>query len=95
MYDNDFNSKLDPRFSEKLYLEGVEKEDVEMLDDPDFFNVTKMALNQCDGIIIGTDNLDSKLYEYAKSLNKPLLESQPEETFVNEYSNFYDELLKK
>jgi len=95
LYDNDFNNQLDSKFREKLHLEGVEKQDVEMLDKPDFFNISKMALNQCDGIIIGTNNLDEKLYEYAKSLNKPLLENQPEETFVNEYSNFYDELLKK
>ncbi len=94
LYDNDFNSTLDPKFREKLHLDGVEQQDVEMLDKPDFFNLSKMALNQCDGIIIGTKNLEPKIYEYAKSLNKPLLENQPEETFVNEYSNFYDELLK-
>jgi starch synthase len=94
LYDNDFNSTLDPKFKDKLHLDGVEEKDVEMLDNPDFFNVSKMALNQSDGIIIGTENIDSKLYEYAKSLNKPLLENQSEETFINEYSNFYDDLLK-
>ena len=93
LYSDDSNNKLGKNFKSKLYLDGVEKSDVEMLDNPDFFNISKMALNQCDGIIVGTENIDKKLYEYAKSLNKPFLELQAEETFVNEYSKFYDDIL--
>ena len=94
LYDNDFDDNLDPKFKDKLHLDGVEPSDVDMLEKPDFFNISKMALNQCDGIVIGTNNIDPKLYEYAKGLGKPLLDFQPEETFVKEYSNFYDELIK-
>jgi len=95
LYDNDFKTSLNKNFKTKLHLEGVEKSDVDMLSNPNFFNISKMAINQCDGIIIGTSNIDEKIHKYAKSLNKPLLEYQPEETFVKEYSNFYDKLINK
>jgi starch synthase len=74
-------------------LPGIKKNDVEMLETPDFFNISKMALNQSDGIIFGSDNLPQEIIDYAKSLKKPLLEFKPAETMVNEYANFYETLI--
>ncbi len=93
LYNNNFKNILDKKFKQKLMLPGIKKNDVEMLETPDFFNISKMALNQSDGIIFGSDNLPQEIIDYAKSLKKPLLEFKSAETMVNEYANFYETLI--
>ena len=57
--------------------------------------VYKHAAKWADGIIVGSENLDSELEEYVRGLDKPLLEFQSEDSYVEEYNNFYDSVLSE
>jgi starch synthase len=46
-----------------------------------------------DGIIIGNKQVSKNILKHIKSTKKPVLEYQPEEEFINAYSDFYDQIL--
>ena len=95
IYDDEFATSLNKNFGKKAIIEGVEKQDVEGLKNPTFLNTTKNAIDFADGIIKGSPKINSDLEKYLKKCNKPVLEYQPMEEYIDAYSNFYDEVLEE
>ena len=53
----------------------------------------KTAIDYADGIIIGSENIDKAVYEYAKKSKLPMLEYQGEDNYVDAFNKFYDKVL--
>lgn len=92
VYNNDFKKTLNPEFSEKLLLEGISKEDVDVIKDPTFINVNKLGINFSDAVIKGADTIDEEVEKYIKSTGKLCLENQPKETYIDAYNDFYEKV---
>lgn len=95
LYDDDFTSTFDDRFSNIFMLEGVEKKDFEQYKPFNYVNLIKMAINFSDAVIQGSENVNNELVEYAKSLNKPFLEYKNEDEYIDAFDEFYDKLIEK
>ncbi len=74
-------------------LEGITDKDVSILAPPSYINLSKLAIANADGIIIGSESIDSVLRDHVMKQNKPVLEYQLAEEYVDLYSDFYDNLL--
>ncbi|GAB1450595.1 glycogen/starch synthase [Draconibacterium sp.] len=92
VYNDEFENSLNPKFSEKLMVEGIDKTDVAVVKDPTFINVSKLGINFSDAIIMGTEDLNKDLKKYINSAGKPFLENQPKETYIDAYNDFYQKL---
>jgi len=94
VYDDDFPNELDVKTSEKLsYEEGIKKEDLASLDKPNFENLSKLALEYSDAAIIGSENINGEVKKHLATINKPVLDFQSEETYIEKYNEFYDQIL--
>jgi len=93
MYNSGFDGELNKNFGNKAILDGVDVEDVADLKSPTAVEVYKYAAKWSDGVIIGSDNLNPELEEFVKGLGKPILEYKGEDSYIEEYNNFYDLVL--
>lgn len=93
IYKEGFPGSLDKKFKDKLLFDGLPKEHVEKLNDATFENLSKLAIDNADGIILGSAQVNNELEKYANESKKPLLNHQSEEMYVDAYSSFYDEIL--
>ncbi|HRX12296.1 MAG TPA: glycogen/starch synthase [Draconibacterium sp.] len=93
VYNDAFKNKLNSRFSEKLLLEGVDKDDVKVINDPTFVNVSKLAVNFSDAVVKGTSRIDTDVEKYIQSTGKLFLEYQSPETYIDAYNDFYDKVV--
>jgi starch synthase len=93
VYDDEFAKPLHKDFAKKVIQEGIEKSDVELLKNPTFVNVSKVAINLCDGVIKGSAKINADIEKYIKKSGKPLLEFQFWDDYINVYSEFYDYIL--
>ncbi|WP_282037539.1 glycogen/starch synthase [Saccharicrinis aurantiacus] len=93
VYNDDFTTTFSDSFRDKLKLEGIEDSDIEVLNPCNFENLSKLAIQYCDGIIQGHPDANSEIIEYAKNSGKPVLNFQSEETYVDAFNSFYDDLL--
>ncbi|MCQ2376063.1 MAG: glycogen/starch synthase [Salinivirgaceae bacterium] len=94
LYDNTFNTKLNPTMKNKLVYDSVKAEDVEIMSDPTYENLTKLAIDFSDGVIVGSENQSGIFDSYVKSKGIPLLQYQSPETYMDAYNDFYDSLLE-
>ncbi len=93
VYNDEFNTPLDAGVRKKIIMDGIAKKDVELLKEPTFVNTTKLALAHSDGVIIGSNTINSELKEHISTLKKPVLQFQDEDKFVDAYNEFYDTVL--
>lgn len=93
VYDDDFKNPLNPDFAEKLRVEGITEEDVSVIKEPNYVNVSKLALNFSDAVIRGAENINPDVEKYIQSSDKPVLEYQTKETYIDAYNDFYDKVL--
>lgn len=93
VYDDEFKDTLNNDFSEKLLLEGITKEDVEELNDPNYENVSKLGIKYSDAIIKGSENINANIESYIKSTDKLFLDYQSKETYIDAYNEFYDKVM--
>jgi starch synthase len=92
-YDEKYNSKLESKFLRKVKFEGIKEKDIEVINNPEFINVAKMAFQYSDGVIKGSKNLTSDLENVLKKLKIPVLDYQSPEKYIDAYSVFYDRIL--
>jgi starch synthase len=93
LYDNEFTTPLNKNFGKKLHMDGIPTEDLKVVEDPSYVNYCKLVINMADGLILGSDKVNKEVIGYAEKLKKPLLTYQNNETYVDTYSVFYDQVL--
>jgi starch synthase len=94
IYDNEFAGTLDENYAKKLKLEGVSEVDLEVLKKPTFVNLNKSAIEMSDAIIVGSEKISPEIEQYLKETNKPVLQYQPADKYIDAYSAFYDDILE-
>lgn len=95
IYDNGFDGTMDPNWNNKIMFDGVEAKDVELLKNPTFENLTKLAIEYSDALIIGSPNISDETRKALDAAGKPVLEYQEGEGYIDAYSDFYDEVLEE
>ena len=94
IYDDDYNEALSESLAEKMKIEGITSKDLAHYKTPDYVSLIKAAIEYSDAIIIGSEKINPEIEKHLKTIDKPILEFQDEESYIDAYSNFYDELLQ-
>ena len=72
-------------------LKGMEEKELEALNGvTSCIDMEKLAAKYADGIIANSEQVNQDIIEYAKSLNRPILDYQPAETYADACDTFYD-----
>jgi starch synthase len=87
IYNNGFSGTLSSELKNKVGFDNIENLDT--INEASHINLQKIAIENSDAIITGSEDISDELIDYAKSLNKPVLEYQPAEDFADAYLNFY------
>src|ERR1035437_9650819 len=93
IYNNDFKTPFRSTFADKLRFDGIDGENLKLVKKPDFVNVSKLAIKDSDGIIIGSEDINEELKKYLITVNKPVLEFKDETEYIDAYNDFYDKIL--
>ena len=93
VYNEKYNDKFDGKFINKVKYEGISDKVLDTIKNPEFINIAKVAFKYSDGVIIGSNDLQSGLGDEVKKLKIPVLEYQPVENYIDAYSVFYERIL--
>jgi len=93
IFDDDFPGSLDSQIAQKLMTKGVLPEQLTQYQNPTFVNLSKAAIDYADGIIFGHPAINAEVENYARESNKPLLEYQSSDAYIDAFNEFYDEIL--
>ncbi|MDR3061955.1 MAG: glycogen/starch synthase [Dysgonamonadaceae bacterium] len=97
IYNDDFRIPFRESFFKKLKIEGVTNNDIKGIkENPDFETVSKLAIDFSDGVIQGSESINSNLISYIEGKDHlPFLSYQSPEIYVDKYNDFYDSILTK
>ncbi|MBQ3657680.1 MAG: glycogen/starch synthase [Bacteroidales bacterium] len=94
VYNDGFPGSFPQNFAKKLKVDGVQEKDLDVVrENPDFVNLSKLAINMSDAVSLGYPEINNDVLEYAKTCGKPFLEYHNMDTYVDAYSDFYDKIL--
>ncbi len=93
IYDDDFIETMSKNFLNKVKLDGITPKDLKHYKTPNYVNMMKAAIDFSDGVIIGSQNINHELAKYLNEVDKPVLGYHSMETYIDAYSEFYDEIL--
>src|SRR6056300_133291 len=95
IYGKGFEGSLNKDLSKKISFDGIDQEDLAVLETPDCNNLLKVAANHSDAIILAAKDLSEDLTNHIANLKKPVLPYVPVQGFEEAYANFYNtEVLK-
>ena len=94
LYNNDFKPALNKKFAKKAMMDGIEEDDIVDYNSTSFVGLTKAAINSSDAIIKASETINKELEAHFNEVDKPKLDYQTPEEYVDAYSNFYDEILE-
>lgn len=94
LHSNSFDGQLDPRFAEKLGLDGFSGNHLKgLLDGPvDKKMLDRIAIDYADAIIQADEDIDPETIEYAKASGKPFLAFPGKDEYLPAYLEFYKNL---
>jgi len=93
LYNDDFSEMFHKDFGAKLKLNGITTKDLKHCKTPSYVSIMKTAIDFADGLILGSPDINPELLDYVRESEKPLLENQPMDNYIDAYSDFYDEIL--
>ncbi len=92
IYNDTFPDPLNKDMFKKMKTKGLDSGVLEQYADPTFENISKVAIDYSDGIIIGDEKVNAEVEKYARESGKPLLEYHDRDTYIQAYNQFYDEI---
>lgn len=93
VYNDGFSKPLNENARKKVLMEGISKKDVEILREPTYENLLKLAVNFSDGVILGSPTINNQVIEHINTVKKPLLPYQDSENYIDIYDEFYNQIL--
>jgi starch synthase len=93
VYNNDFKTPFRLSFADKLRYDGIDGDNLKLVKNPDYLNISKLAIRNSDGVIFGSEQINDDLKKYIETVGKPVLNYQDVARYVDAYNDFYDKLL--
>jgi starch synthase len=95
VYDEAFNGKMNKDYASKAVFDSIAADDLSLAKEPTFNNISKLAMEYADAVVIGSEGINSDLESHIKDLSKPVLGYQSEDEYIEAYSKFYDEVVEE
>ena len=94
VYNTGFEGKLGENTREKIQFDALEDDALEDLKEPTYTNLMKVAINNSDAVIIGSQDISPDIESFLETVSKPVLKYHKVEDFSQASMDFYrDEVL--
>lgn len=93
VYNDDFKKPLNSSFKKKLESEGIAGKEIDILDNPDYQNLSRVTIDLSDGVILGSSDVSNKIISYLNQSGKIYLPFHGSDDYIHSYSEFYDKIL--
>jgi starch synthase len=91
VYGQSFDGNLNKGMFDKIKFDNIDDETIQVLKEPNYNSIMKVAIDHSDAIIEGSQELPKDIVEHLKSCGKPILDYKTPEEFAEPYTEFYNE----
>lgn len=92
-YETDLKGKLSENIGKKIMFDNIQESAIEPLKNPTYNNINVLAMQHADAIIKGQSSYSDELEKAFKKFEKPILEWDQEDDYMDAYADFYDSIV--
>jgi starch synthase len=94
VYEDAFDKSLNGTLAEKIKQDGMTDKDLQLIrSSTDFVALSSLAIRYSDGVIQGSSQVNSDVADFIVREGTPFLAYQPEDSYIDSYNGFYDQIL--
>jgi starch synthase len=93
VYNDRFENPLNAEMARKIAEDGINLNDISVINEPTFENYTKLALNYSDAAIKGSEVINPVIEQHIIASGMQYLDYQPKESYIDSYFDFYNKIL--
>lgn len=90
IYNQSFDDTLNKDMINKIAFDNIDSDAIKVLEKPTYNNLMKVAIDNSDALIIGSEDIPSELETYLKDSKKPVLDYKAKDEFAEAYTEFYN-----
>ncbi|KJD36491.1 glycogen synthase [Tamlana sedimentorum] len=90
IYNQSFDNMLNNDLINKIKFDNITEDAIKTLDKPTYNNLMKVAIDQSDALIVGSENIPEELDAHIKASDKPTLEYKSRDEFGEAYTTFFN-----
>ena len=79
---------------DKVNFDGIDKDKMDVIDNPTFENLNKLALQYSDAAVIGSEEINDGIRSYIEERGMDMLDHGGKDNFIHELDLFYDAVLE-
>jgi len=95
VFSKGFENNIGENTYEKVSFDNIDNNAISDLKTPDYHHLMKVAIDNSDAVIIGSETIPEELGTYIDTLSKPVLKFHKMEEFSQAYLDFYNEKVLK
>lgn len=95
IYDQEFEGMLNPEFINKIPIDDITKDDIEIVEKPTYENIIKLAVQYSDAVILADEKINSNILSYIHERNLRVLPYYDLDNYIDAYAEFYDSIIEK
>ena len=89
VYEQSFDKTLNKGMFDKVKFDNIDEATINVLKEPSYNNIMKVAINHSDAIIEGSKELSKEIRQHLTDSGKPVLDYRTPEEFAEPYTEFY------
>ncbi len=89
IYSNGFDGELNQDMKKKILFDQIDETKIDLLENANYSNLMKIAVDNSDAVIMGTQDITPDLEAYIQDKAIPTLEYKYPEEFSSAYEEFY------
>lgn len=90
VYEQGYQGHLNAQMIDKIAFDGIDKEKISPLQEPDYNNLLKTAIDYSDAVILASEDIPEALQSHVAGLTKPVLPYVSFQETEEAYANFYN-----
>ena len=89
VYNQSFDGTLNKDMSNKVKFDNIGDDVIDTLEEPNYVNLMKVAIDFSDALIIGSEDLPKEIEQHLEGSKKPVLAYKNKDEFSEAYTDFY------
>lgn len=92
VFNENFKKPLNPDTKSHVQIDGINDEDLKLLDDLSYSSMSRMGIEYADAVIQGSKEINPELTEFIHSRDKLFLGYHADDTYLDAYDEFYEKV---
>ncbi len=93
IYSDGYEGDLGKEMVSKIKFDKIENDSLSLINDSTYINLMKLAADNSDGVVFGSEDVNSELISYVKNSETPTLDYKSPDEYESAYAEFYKNVM--